>query len=394
CRVAAITNESQPGIGTAAEWQRALGEGGDRAGTSAVTFSHLFRAFAVPRHIDYLSLNADGAEDDLMATFPFETHTVSIVSVQRPSSQLMQLFRAQQYVYLCDCGLAGNMLFAPSISSATDIRVGKALAFGVGTRTKAERATLIEGPAPLYAAPTPIGHAAAGTGRLWQLPRCSKGECFSNEPFVRSTLPAMPLANGRSGAWHSSAQQDRAVLALLGAKRGGYFIDLTASDPVKDSNTLALERDYGWGGLCLEPRPYFQQRLTSTRSCTVVGVGVAKVEGTVPLTLERPFGARSPYSALENAVVAGREGEVARVLERLEAADYERESTVRAVTFAHLFRAFAVPRHIDYLTLNADGAEDDLMATFPFETHTVSIVSVQRPSSQLMQLFRAQQYVY
>jgi len=23
----------------------------------------------------------------------------------------MQLFRAQQYVYLCDCGLAGNMLF-------------------------------------------------------------------------------------------------------------------------------------------------------------------------------------------------------------------------------------------------------------------------------------------
>jgi len=204
----------------------------------------------------------------------------------------------------------------------------------------------------------------------------------------------MPLANGRSGAWHSSAQQDRAVLALLGAKRGGYFIDLTASDPVKDSNTLALERDYGWGGLCLEPRPYFQQRLTSTRSCTVVGVGVAKVEGTVPLTLERPFGARSPYSALENAVVAGREGEVARVLERLEAADYERESTVRAVTFAHLFRAFAVPRHIDYLSLNADGAEDDLMATFPFETHTVSIVSVQRPSSQLMQLFRAQQYVY
>ena len=57
-----------------------------------------------------------------------------------------------------------------------------------------------------------------------------------------------------SPVWHSSAQQDRAVLALLGAKRGGYFIDLTASAPVKDSNTLALERDYGWGGLCLEPR--------------------------------------------------------------------------------------------------------------------------------------------
>ena len=175
----------------------------------------------------------------------------------------------------------------------------------------------------------------------------------------------MPLANGRSGAWHSSAQQDRAVLALLGAKRGGYFIDLTASAPVKDSNTLALERDYGWGGLCLEPRPYFQQRTNTTRRCRVAAITNESQPGI------------------------GTAAEWQRAL-----GEGDDRAGTSAVTFSHLFRAFAVPRHIDYLSLNADGAEDDLMATFPFETHTVSIVSVQRPSSQLMQLFRAQQYVY
>ena len=168
-----------------------------------------------------------------------------------------------------------------------------------------------------------------------------------------------------SPVWHSSAQQDRAVLALLGAKRGGYFIDLTASDPVKDSNTLALERDYGWGGLCLEPRPYFQLRTNTTRRCRVAAITNES---------QPEIGSAAEWQR------ALREGD-------------DRAGT-SAVTFSHLFRAFAVPRHIDYLSLNADGAEDDLMATFPFETHTVSIVSVQRPSSQLMQLFRAQQYVY
>ena len=48
--------------------------------------------------------------------------------------------------------------------------------------------------------------------------------------------------------WHSQFGQDRYVHALLGAKRGGFFVDLAANAPVHTSNTRALERDYGWAG--------------------------------------------------------------------------------------------------------------------------------------------------
>jgi hypothetical protein len=40
--------------------------------------------------------------------------------------------------------------------------------------------------------------------------------------------------------------QDTWVVVLYEGKREGFFVDLAASDAVEGSNTLALERDYGW----------------------------------------------------------------------------------------------------------------------------------------------------
>ena len=55
-----------------------------------------------------------------------------------------------------------------------------------------------------------------------------------------------------SGSWHSTHGQDRTVAELLGWKHDGYFVDVGASDPHVASNSRALERDYGWRGLCIE----------------------------------------------------------------------------------------------------------------------------------------------
>jgi hypothetical protein len=52
---------------------------------------------------------------------------------------------------------------------------------------------------------------------------------------------------------HGGSDQDEIVLALFRGKRGGYFVDLAANDAVALSNTFALETDYGWNGLCIEP---------------------------------------------------------------------------------------------------------------------------------------------
>jgi hypothetical protein len=51
-------------------------------------------------------------------------------------------------------------------------------------------------------------------------------------------------------ALRSRAQlmQDLFVLYMLGSKRGGFFVEFGATDGVNISNTLLLERDFGWTG--------------------------------------------------------------------------------------------------------------------------------------------------
>ena len=53
--------------------------------------------------------------------------------------------------------------------------------------------------------------------------------------------------------WFAQVHQDEIVVDLVG--KDGFFIDLAANDAKELTNTLSLERDYGWRGLCIEPNP-------------------------------------------------------------------------------------------------------------------------------------------
>ena len=66
----------------------------------------------------------------------------------------------------------------------------------------------------------------------------------------------------------SQEGQDRIILDLFFRengeyKRGGIFIEVGAYDGVTISNTLLMERELGWTGLCLEPIP---ERFTQLRN--------------------------------------------------------------------------------------------------------------------------------
>ena len=55
--------------------------------------------------------------------------------------------------------------------------------------------------------------------------------------------------------------KDRTAAKLLRSKRGGFFLDLAANEPVVLSNTRSLERDLGWKGVCIEANPFYWQGL-------------------------------------------------------------------------------------------------------------------------------------
>ena len=51
--------------------------------------------------IDYLSLDVEGAESLVMRTFPFATHTVAMLTVEKPQADLAALLRSHSYRYHC-----------------------------------------------------------------------------------------------------------------------------------------------------------------------------------------------------------------------------------------------------------------------------------------------------
>ena len=53
---------------------------------------------------------------------------------------------------------------------------------------------------------------------------------------------------------YSHAAQDLFVLLMHSFKLSGSYVEIGAQDPIKNSNTYLLEKDYGWRGLSLELR--------------------------------------------------------------------------------------------------------------------------------------------
>ena len=68
----------------------------------------------------------------------------------------------------------------------------------------------------------------------------------------------------------SQLGQDILVDEYFGGKRGGVFVDIGAYDGVTFSNTLMLERERGWTGVCIEPLPDVFAELRQNRGCVCV----------------------------------------------------------------------------------------------------------------------------
>ena len=181
---------------------------------------------------------------------------------------------------------------------------------------------------------------------------------------------------GMDSKWTSQLGQDRTVFHLFKGKTGGFFVDLAANDAVILSNTLTLEQQYEWSGICMEANPKYFEKLYH-RKCQLVQAAVGRVDNErMDFNFLNEFGG-FVGSSFDNK--AGNGGVV---------------KTHATVSLQHVFSDLSVPEVIDYMSLDIEGAEEWVFETFPWDMYTILVLTVERPKDKLKQLLSLHGYTY
>lgn len=173
----------------------------------------------------------------------------------------------------------------------------------------------------------------------------------------------------------SQLGQDLWVLEKTGYKRNGYFVEFGATDGILLSNTLLLERQFGWHGICAEPHPRFFSQLQKNRNCTVTNACIAGQTGKqVEFILADEYGGIADFANDDNHA------------EKRQA--FQRLSQTMQVTTTSLHDMLTIhnaPQRIDYLSIDTEGSEYDILKDFPFERWRIQCITVEHNFSSIRQ---------
>ena len=182
--------------------------------------------------------------------------------------------------------------------------------------------------------------------------------------------------------WTSQAGQDRTIVDIFGGKKNGYFVDLASHDAVYISNTLTLEQEFGWDGLCIEANPRFLPGLLQRRCRVAVAVAGADT------------GQRMPFYAPDwDYKTAGLGGLVGDEFDNKQVLKKKHIKNITTVGIEKIFNDFSVPNVIDYLSLDIEGAEYFVFKKFPWDRYTFLTITVERPQL-LAKILTDKGYVY
>lgn len=176
----------------------------------------------------------------------------------------------------------------------------------------------------------------------------------------------------------SQAAQDLWVIEkVFRKKRSGYFVELGASDGIMASNTLLLETRYGWRGICIEPEQSTFNRLVRNRNCICINACVGSYEGQVEFVTQGHLGHVVGYGSTWLEI-------------------HKPKVQPKSVSIIPLEKILAdnnAPQVIDYLSLDVEGYEDEVLLNFPFDKYRFSCMTIETPSARLRERLENEGYL-
>lgn len=176
--------------------------------------------------------------------------------------------------------------------------------------------------------------------------------------------------------YYSQIGQDQYFIEHISkGKRDGVYLDIGANDGIFDSNTAALEFDYGWTGICVEANPRLIEPLTASRpNARIVNCAVWHTPGEIELEISESNRDGVRGDLLSRVTTVKRKDDFFK--------GHFNESSqvvkIKARTITDIVREqYGLPFTFDYMSLDIEGAELQALKGIDFSQIDIRFMTIE-----------------
>ena len=163
----------------------------------------------------------------------------------------------------------------------------------------------------------------------------------------------------------SHTGQDRWVAEVFNFKKSGYFLDFGGFEGLLHDNTFYLEKFLNWRGILVEPNPIPYSSACAVRSCITVNAALWR-ESRKSLEFSDSHGLSSLVEFVECDSNAALRKKIAKSI-----------FYVDTLNPNELLDRFNAPELIEYMSLDVEGAEFEVLNSIDLKKHKVALLSVE-----------------
>lgn len=175
------------------------------------------------------------------------------------------------------------------------------------------------------------------------------------------------LIENYSGPTNAQLKQDVLVMILTNYKQQGYFVEFGSCDGIFLSNTYLLEKNYQWNGILAEPTRKYHDPLRQNRSCCIDHRAVY-THSNDRIDFREVFGIEEVSGI--NATLPPDS------FRKKRDKNFEIHS-VETISLEDLLKFHNAPRQIDYLSIDTEGSEFEILSNFSFANYSIDIITIE-----------------
>ena len=161
--------------------------------------------------------------------------------------------------------------------------------------------------------------------------------------------------------------QDLFVLNELNFKKKGFFIEIGAANGIDLSNTYLLEKKFDWDGIVVEPAKIWRDEIIKNRACTISYDCIYSESGLKVEFLETT---KPEFSTVN---IDSKSKDIHEGYRQKNNKKYE----LQTISFKDFSTKYEVPNKIDFLSIDTEGTELEILKSINFEDFDIKIITVE-----------------